>query len=221
MLGLKALFRQDVPKWIGIAGLCVFLCCAGCVLAVYIGDMAAAPPINVQETDLIGVWKATYRPREIACLYSCKVKDVVITETLTLRADKTYEQRIVEGDTLVHYIEDRRWYIERVASNSVWLHLDGGRFYPIEIRYLCWCDFWRHGATPPVSCETEYQPRGETSMMDRAYHQLSFNISKEVILSIYRPLFSKEVFLEYRLGDPNVSCDIRFHHLDTTRGSEK
>lgn len=224
MRGLRALFQQGAPKWIGIVGLCVFLCCAGCALAVYIGDMATAPPINVQEADLIGVWKATYGPREIADGF-CEAKEVkgaIITETLTLRADRTYEQKIEKGDALVHHIEGRRWWIERVASNSVWLHLDGGRFYPLEIWHLCLCDtFQRDGVTPPALCE--YQPRGVFGSMDRAYRHFSFDVSKEVILPLYRPLFSKAVFLEYCIGDPDFHfpCDIHFYRLDNTRGSEE
>lgn len=219
---LRALFQWNRPNWIGITGLCVFLCCAGCALAVHIGDMAAAPPINVQETDLMGVWKATYRPQEI--YDCCKTKDAkdVITETLALKADNTYEQRIEKGGSLLYCIEGRRWWIERVASNSVWLHLDGGRFYPLEIWHLCLCDsFQRDNATPPASCEMEYQPIGITGMMDRSYHQVAFDISKEVVLSLYRPLFSKEVFLEYYVGDPDAPREIRFYRLDNTRGSEK
>lgn len=216
---LRALLQQNAPKWVGVAGLFVFFCCVGCALSVYVSEMVAAPPVNVQEADLVGVWKASYKPQDFYDF--CDAENTVITEILTLKADSTYEQKIEKGDMLLYHIEGRRWWIDRVAPNSVRLHLEGGRFYPEEIRFSCLCDYiQRHGGTPPLSCERESQTVF-VGTMDRAHRPLFFDPSKEIILPLYRPLFSKEVFLEYLLGDPDDPTEVRFYRFGETGGSEK
>jgi hypothetical protein len=83
-----------------------------------------------EPSDLVGTWRAYYEEHEFerrGCL-----SEVTGIETLTLRADGTYQQVYEDGKGYVYVSSWSRWFLES-SKGSLVLHLEGGRFYPLGI----------------------------------------------------------------------------------------
>ena len=98
--------------------------CVPCVLPVISvpetgqeEDWRCSPlPETFQESDLIGTWQSRYYPG-------------VVTDTLILREDGTYQQIYDNDRTGDHYTSSwNRWYVEYRSSGGLYLHLEGMRY---------------------------------------------------------------------------------------------
>jgi len=168
-----------------LCGFClIFLTCALCW---ELGDIF--PPINVQPSILVGCWQAEY---------VCSAEKARIVESLALQENYTYQQTIVKEEEIIYQTQGR-WWIERVTPRSVWLHLEGGRYYVGE----CF-----HGRGQSLNgCWL-------VDVIDWSWHRVTFNTCEETVLSIWQPVFSRDFFLEYLLGDPDSPTVIRFVRKD-------
>lgn len=74
-------------------------------------------PADFRETDLIGVWQRWDYGG-----------DGVATETLTLRADHTYQQKyegVLPGEPTFYYTSTwNTWYLEKTPTSGLVMHLD-------------------------------------------------------------------------------------------------
>ena len=79
-----------------------------------------------EDSDLVGTWRADYDGREFD-RHGC-FTIVTGVETLTFKADGTYQQVYDDGRGYVYTSPWNEWHRE---YNRI--HLDGGRFYPLGI----------------------------------------------------------------------------------------
>jgi len=87
-----------------------------------VGDISN-PFKTFTPAELVGAWRADYGIRDY---WTFQVTGV---ETLTLRADGTYQQVYMDGKGYEYISLWNKWYLER----GYILHLEGGRFYPMGI----------------------------------------------------------------------------------------
>lgn len=85
---------------------------------------------TLDSSELEGVWVANYDRSEFE--QSGCIAIPTGTETLTLRADGTYQQTYEDGYSYVFTSTWNSWYLDYSAGRYV-IHLEGGRFYPIGI----------------------------------------------------------------------------------------
>ncbi|NIQ82575.1 MAG: hypothetical protein GTN93_31755 [Anaerolineae bacterium] len=81
---------------------------------------------GLEASDLVGTWSADY---EASFGRRCWYRMTGV-ETLTLRADGTYQQIYDDGRGYVYVSPWNRWRLEEDRGASI-LHLEGGRFYPL------------------------------------------------------------------------------------------
>lgn len=199
-----------MKKWAFFSGLIAVLC----LICYFIGEIAAAPPINVQTSDLVGVWEANYSPDEFSFYDECVREEARgVREILILRSDGIYEQRIEKEGGILYLVEGRRWWIEQTDPSTVWLHLEKGIGYPYRIEDLCDC--LSRGKTAS-DCEQEILAPCGIQTFNRVWSTAYFELHNEVILSIWRPFLARDIFLEYLLGDPDNPIEVRFHRIKTT-----
>jgi hypothetical protein len=97
-------------------------CCAG---ASYFNPFRVIGP-----SDLVGTWRADYDKYD----FSGRCRYVVTgVETLTLRADGTYQQVYDDGRGYVYTSPWKKWYLESRRGGGI-LHLEDGWFYSLGIR---------------------------------------------------------------------------------------
>jgi len=173
--------RKQGGRLLLLCGFC--LICLICALWWELGDVF--PPINVQPSSLMGYWQAEY---------VCSAEKARIVEVLALQDNYIYKQTIVKEEEIIYQIQGR-WRIERVAPRSVWLHLEGGRYYVGE-------------------CLESINSCRLVDTMDWSWHRVTFDTCRETVLSIWQPAFSRDVFLEYLLGDPDSPIVVRFARRD-------
>jgi hypothetical protein len=80
------------------------------------------PPVDFQDSDLIGTWEASYMEWGI--------------DRLTLKADGTFKQ-VYQDHTVEGYVYEtpwNEWWVERVDDGQVRVHLGGARYYLAGIR---------------------------------------------------------------------------------------
>jgi hypothetical protein len=110
-----------------------------CVIAIgppmfagFISDVRRGSLLRLESTELVGVWKTTYQdfgPFEISG-----------TETITLKADGTYQQVYKDG----LYVYKSPWYQWWLEKGRI-IHLEHGRFY---LYGTTWAeDFAKSGTT--------------------------------------------------------------------------
>lgn len=78
------------------------------------------PPMNFDESDLVGTWQATY--------------GLTSTDTITLKSDGTYQQKFESPQ--INYIYESPWYkwhVEYSASGKPKLYLEGMRYYEVSL----------------------------------------------------------------------------------------
>jgi hypothetical protein len=107
------------------------------ILCVLVASSAAAcccavpSPARSGVSNLTGIWRAEYDEREFRMGGCIDIPTGV--ETLTLRADGTYQQVYDDGKGYVHTSTWNNWYQDDSGGRAV-LHLEGGRFYPLGIK---------------------------------------------------------------------------------------
>jgi len=80
-------------------------------------DKSKNPPAMLQESDLVGTWKANYG----------RYHGV---DTLILRADGTFKQIYKnQRENYVYETPWNKWSLERFPDGRVRMHLEGGRYY--------------------------------------------------------------------------------------------
>ncbi|NIN94247.1 MAG: hypothetical protein GTO49_04500, partial [Anaerolineae bacterium] len=83
---------------------------------------------DLEASDLVGTWSADY---EVSFGRRCWYRMTGV-ETLTLRADGTYQQLYDDGRGYVYVSPWNRWRLEEEEDRGASiLHLEGGRFYPL------------------------------------------------------------------------------------------
>ena len=78
------------------------------------------PPMNFDESDLVGTWQATY--------------GLTSTDTITLKSDGTYQQKFEAPQ--INYVYESPWYewrVEYSASRKPKLHLEKMRYYEFSL----------------------------------------------------------------------------------------
>jgi hypothetical protein len=100
-------------------------CSSGLVLVAlaFAPTRFAAPPLTLQEADLVGTWEVRYGRSG--------------TDSLVLSGDGTFRQ-VFRSDTVTGYVYEtpwNRWWIERLPGDRVWLHLQGGRYYLPGVKF--------------------------------------------------------------------------------------
>lgn len=85
---------------------------------------------DLEASDLVGTWSADY---EAAFGKRCWYRMTGV-ETLTLRADGTYQQVYDDGRGYVYVSPWNRWHLKDDRGASI-LHLEEGRFYPLGIEW--------------------------------------------------------------------------------------
>ncbi len=118
------------------------------------------PPMNFQDSDLVGTWEAHYMEWGI--------------DKLILRADGTFRQiyhDYIEED-YVYETPWNEWSIEQFSDGRAWIHLQGARFYHEGIKVAerdgmhplgpeDQPDYWGESGPPPFSF---YDPVAEESL---------------------------------------------------------
>lgn len=202
--------RTNKLLWFSLTILGIMLACFFCY---WVAEITSAPPINVQASDLVGIWRADYSPDEFSYYDKCvREKTEGVREILILNEDGTYEQRVEKDSAIIHQVESQKWWIERTNPSSVWLHLEKGIGYPYWVEEFCSCLFL--GDTP-LSCERRASERWYISAFNRTMSSIEFYLSEEVVLSIWKPIFRREIILEYLLGDPDSPIEVQFHRLSS------
>lgn len=104
-------------SWSTFILIIVTLCCFIVISRCYGGYEYVPPPSTFDETDLIGTWQATYGTPNT-------------TDTITLKADKTYQQ-VFQSPESDYYYESpwNKWHVERSPDGKFTLHLEGMRYY--------------------------------------------------------------------------------------------
>ncbi len=100
----------------------IIVACCWCLL---LPTLDYNPFRVIEPSDLVGTWRAVYDVHEYdrACWFL-----VTGVETLTLRADGTYQQVYNDGQGYTYTSPWNKWHF-----NGRTLHLEGGRFYPLGI----------------------------------------------------------------------------------------
>lgn len=202
--------RTNKLLWLGLS---VLGCTLACFLCYWVAEITSAPPINVQASDLVGIWRADYSPDEFSYFYHDKCareKTEGVREILILNEDGTYEQRVERGIAIIHQVEGQRWWIERTNPSSVWLHLKNGIGYPYWVDTFCHCLFSKGNS---LVCERIASKRWHISTFNRTMSSIEFDTNEEAVLSIWKPIFGRNITLEYLLGDPDSPIEVQFHRL--------
>jgi hypothetical protein len=74
------------------------------------------PPGTLKESDLVGTWQAEYAGGKAI-------------DTITLKADGTYQQVYIEWDGYFYGSPWNNWYLEYRDSGWIYVHLEGMRYY--------------------------------------------------------------------------------------------
>jgi hypothetical protein len=72
---------------------------------------------SIEESDLVGTWQSNYW-------------DANGVDTLTLKADGTYQQVYEDSSGYTYKSEWNKWYLERLPDGRQRVHLEGMRYYP-------------------------------------------------------------------------------------------
>lgn len=116
--------RERDFKTVTVAATLSILFCAACLTGCKFSPGAEEEqswrcnplPSSFQEEDLIGTWQSTYYPG-------------IITDTLLLREDGTYQQIYENQDTGEHYVSSwSQWRIEQSSAGTTRLYLEGMRY---------------------------------------------------------------------------------------------
>ncbi len=118
-MGIQIWFRMILCILIGI-GATICCCCAG--LSTHSRQFAPS--------DLAGTWRAEYDINEYK-KRGCWIEATGV-ETLTLKADGTYQQIYDDGKGYVYISPWNRWHL-KMDRGYVYVYLEGGRFYPLGI----------------------------------------------------------------------------------------
>lgn len=186
-------------------------CILMCLFCYWAAEITSAQPINVQASDLVGVWRADYSPDEFSFYDKCaREKTEGVREVLILKGDGAYDQRVEKGGGVIHQVEGQKWWIERTNPSSVWLHLEKGVGYPYWVFDFCNCLFLKGN---PSVCEKRASGARHISAFNRIVDSIWFDTDEEVVLSIWKPIFRREIILEYLLGDADSPIEVQFHRL--------
>lgn len=163
---------------------------AVCFLLGIIGlACVGVPRRKVYEvSDFVGTWRATYENVENVW------GSVSGVETITLKADGTYQQTFEGEKGYVYTSPWNKWWLE---SGRV-LHLEGGRFYPLGIQDAEDLASGRLGASL-------ISPTGERVELD----------GTEIVLypSSYSDAPSGVVLEHLAVGDPDSPDIVRFYRV--------
>jgi hypothetical protein len=85
------------------------------ILVLACGISYSDRPQTLEESDLIGVWQAEYGVDRV--------------DTLTLKADGTYQQIYSEPNGYFYESPWNKWFVEHRASGKIYVHLEGMRYY--------------------------------------------------------------------------------------------
>jgi len=203
--------RSRKILWISLVS-CVTL--IFCFICYYIADITSAPLLNVQASDLVGVWEVYYSLARFPSSYvesKClKEKTQEVREILILKENGFYEQRIEESGRSIYFVKNHRWWLKRTSRSGLWVYLEKGAFYPLLVYEFCTC--LSFGEKLAV-CEEKANLEKVTMTSNRVTEIIFFNPAEVAILSVWKPLFSREIFLEYSVGDPDAPIMIQLHRL--------
>lgn len=90
----------------------IIFCCWSCRLPDVGLDK---PPNTFKESDLVGTWQAKYGVERI--------------DTITLKADGTYQQIYRQLDGYSYESPWNKWYVEYRPTGWIYVHLEGMRYY--------------------------------------------------------------------------------------------
>lgn len=151
-------------------------------------------------SELVGTWRADYAGVEYSGTYS-RIK-LTGVETLTLRADGTYQQIYNDGKGYLYISPWNKW---RLDSKESFLYLESGRAYYLGIE-----DAERTAKNPPGKAMCTYL-RNERIDVDCA--DVIFQV---LPASMATNLTDKRVVLESsELGDPDDPEYVRFYLIAT------
>ena len=78
-------------------------------------------PRDLEESDLVGVWEASYGRNR--------------TDRLIIKEDGTYKQTFEDRETNYAFETDwNPWRLEELPDGRVYIHFDEGRYYPAGVR---------------------------------------------------------------------------------------
>lgn len=83
------------------------------------GGGCGGPPKAFKESDLVGTWQANYGVDRI--------------DTITLKADGTFQQVYREPSGYFYESPWNKWYVEYRSSGRIYVHLEGMRYYVFGI----------------------------------------------------------------------------------------
>lgn len=101
-----------------------------CVLILVSAVACSCTPCagDIESSDFVGTWRAEYDGNAVNCWATTVTATGV--ETLTLRADGSYQQIYDNGRGYVYTSPWNKWHLTRPYGR---IHLEGGRFYPLGI----------------------------------------------------------------------------------------
>lgn len=163
----------------------IALSMAGCCCAGLTFD-------ELEASDLVGTWRADYDEDYFGrrCWYT-----VTGVETLTLRADGTYQQVYYDQRGYVYESPWNTWHLDEYRGSSV-VRLDGARFYPLGIQ------------------DAEKMARGEL-----VYHAIDYSGGRidldgsELVLYAYGSLAAPGgmILRHLQVCDPDAPAIVDFH----------
>lgn len=189
-----------IGLWLGFIILLLVVIPLGCcqmIITLTTSEISKSenPPATLQESDLVGTWKADYG----------RYHGV---DMLILRADGTFKQ-VYENqrEDYVYETPWNKWWLERFPDGRVRLHLKGARYFLDGIR---WAEKEGLISTFPQTAWPYHDP------FDPRRRYRSVKMVGELILNV-RVLPSGELVLdhmwpssEWGFGDADL-----FHHVET------
>jgi len=115
---------KRISWWLVVAAILItIICCYSSIGLIQSAFAYPSVPSTFQEDDLLGTWQMTY---------GTSMKD-----TITLRADGTYQQTFQAPESNYFYKSDwNEWHLEYMADGKPKLHLDRMR-YCVGSIHLC------------------------------------------------------------------------------------
>jgi hypothetical protein len=141
--------RGRMQRLLIVSPLLVAVLFSGC--KVYQDELYQSPP-DVQDSDLVGTWVANYESPAIG------------TDKLIIRADGTFRQEFDNPEGYHFETPWNSWHLEKLQNGSVYVHLEGARYYDDGVR---WAEKEGIGCGPP-DCPIEV-PHAYLDPVTRAF----------------------------------------------------
>jgi len=166
------------------------------ILLIWLCSLACAYTKTFTPSEHVGTWRADYTGTEN---FDIKLTGV---ETLTLRADGTYQQIYDDGRGYVYASLWNKWYVK---PKERLLYLESGRLYPLGVK-----EAERRARNPRGAALCTYPPY---SSMDK---NIEIDCTDAVLYILSEPSAQGGLILVYpEVGDPDDPEYVKFYLVAT------